>query len=204
MTSARPSPPAPVVIAWSSAPRRIRRVIVTDRDGVLGDVDSRRADHEAVQLHRACRDAVRAVHEAGYAIVVVSNQGDVERGAISLERMLHLNEVLLSRIDPGREYIDYVVLCPHRPETGCRCRKPRPGGVRAIERCTGELVTEGWFVGDQRIDLECGRALGLRTALVHTGHGGATADALGASSELAVLADLCAEDFAAAVALILG
>jgi D-glycero-D-manno-heptose 1,7-bisphosphate phosphatase len=118
--------------------------------------------------------ALADLKRAGYAVLVVSNQSGVSRGLTTLDAMLAVNETALRLLDPDRTLVDWVAICPHAPADRCGCRKPYPGGVRAVERKCSQALGAGWFVGDQLSDMECGRALGLRTVLVTTGHGGST------------------------------
>lgn len=187
----------PVTVRWSNQPRPIGRALFTDRDGVLAEVHPGHPPDAQVQILPATGPALIAARRAGYAIVVVSNQSGVADGTVTRAEMLSLNRRMLAELDPRRAVIDYVLICPHAAVDGCHCRKPRTGLVRALERQLEQAVVDGWFVGDQRSDLLCGRELGLHTALVGTGAGAITRRQLLASGEQ--LADLYADTFANAV-----
>jgi histidinol-phosphate phosphatase family protein len=191
-------PPSLVIVRWGIRPGSLSRSILADRDGVLVEVAAGRS---GVRTSPYAADALGRLKRAGYAVVIVSNQGGVSRGTMTLDAMLATNEAVLSELDPDRALIDYAVICPHSAEDGCVCRKPLTGGVRRLEREVGQRIAEGWFIGDQRCDLECGRTLGLRTALVATGHGISTWSTL-PKGDLHIV-DLRATTFAEAVRLIL-
>jgi histidinol phosphatase-like enzyme len=90
-----------------------------------------------------------------------------------------------------------VYYCPHAPEDGCDCRKPAPGLVlRAADELSLDLA-RSYLVGDSACDIECGRAVGLRTVLVETGLPEQRPD------PVLVRADHCARDLSDAVAWIL-
>ena len=167
-------PPGPVIVSWARRPADLSRSVLTDRDGVLVEVASAPDGRSAAHPLPNIAGALATLRRAGYGIVVVTNQGSVSRGTTTRGAMLAQNADLLRALDVDRKVIDYVVVCPHTVEDGCDCRKPRTGGVRALERKVGQRITEGWFIGDQRSDLECGRTLGLRTVLVATGRGAST------------------------------
>lgn len=188
----------PVLVRWSRRPRALSRSVLVDRDGVLVEV-LRPPDggFEIRPLPGAAR-ALAFLRDHRYAVVVVTNQGSVSRGAVSLEAMLAANETALNLLDPGQATIDYVVICPHSPDDGCGCRKPLTGGVRALEREVGQTIDSGWFIGDQRSDLDCGRSLGVRTALVATGRGRQTWHEL-PTADRRQLVDIRAGSFADAV-----
>ena len=92
--------------------------------------------------------------------------------------------------------LDFIEVCPHRPDEGCACRKP---GTLMVERAAGALgfdPSESWIVGDHAGDMRLGRAVGARTYLVLTGHGGQEIEDAGRD------ADHIVDDFAEAAALI--
>jgi D-glycero-D-manno-heptose 1,7-bisphosphate phosphatase len=70
--------------------------------------------------------------------------------------------------------IDAVFVCPHAPDEGCNCRKPRPGLVRQAIDASGVPATQTALVGDALRDLEAGRQCGVRVVLVRTGKGAET------------------------------
>ncbi len=94
--------------------------------------------------------------------------------------------------------VDAIEVCPHRPEDGCDCRKPKPGmALRAAERF-GFAPEASVVIGDHVADLEMGRAIGATTILVRSGHGA------GSEPEAGGLADHVTDDLAGAVAIIAG
>jgi D-glycero-D-manno-heptose 1,7-bisphosphate phosphatase len=70
--------------------------------------------------------------------------------------------------------IDEVVYCPHAPDAGCNCRKPRPGLLQALVDASGCPVDQTILVGDAMRDLQAARALGIRALRVRTGKGRTT------------------------------
>ncbi|HZW59115.1 MAG TPA: HAD hydrolase-like protein, partial [Woeseiaceae bacterium] len=78
---------------------------------------------------------------------------------------------------------DRIVYCPHRPEDGCDCRKPRPGLLRRLARHYRVPLGDVPVVGDSQRDLDAATAAGARPVLVRTGNGAATERALAARGE---------------------
>ncbi|HVJ30325.1 MAG TPA: HAD hydrolase-like protein, partial [Gammaproteobacteria bacterium] len=72
-----------------------------------------------------------------------------------------------------------VYYCPHLPDAGCECRKPKPGMFRALERELGVSVVGAPYIGDRMSDVEAAEAVGARPMLVRTGTGAATVALLG-------------------------
>ncbi len=105
-------------------------------------------------------EGLRALHEAGFGIAIVTNQSGIGRGfyteADFARFMAHLRADFAGR----GAAIDAVYHCPHRPDEGCDCRKPATG---MIERARRELDVElerSWVIGDSAADLELARRVG--------------------------------------------
>ena len=144
-------------------------------------------------------EALARLKEAGYQLVVVTNQAGVAKGLYQEEavRELHrlVNQDLAGR---GLPTLDAFYHCPHHPDYSgpCSCRKPAPGLIRLAASERGLDLTRSFLIGDKLSDTEAGRAAGCRSLLVRTGHG--RAEAAGAPPDLPV-----AEDLAEATRLIL-
>jgi D-glycero-D-manno-heptose 1,7-bisphosphate phosphatase len=116
------------------------------------------------------------LNRAGFAVVVISNQSGVARGMFDEAFVHETHREIDRRIAPAR--VDGYFYCPHLPEArreeyrmACECRKPRPG---LITHACQELelnASRSFLVGDRWLDVECGRAAGVRPTLVRTGHG---------------------------------
>ena len=152
-------------------------------------------------------EAIRRVNEAGFAVVVVTNQSGIARGLLTEDDLEEIHAVLRRRLARGRARLDGIYFCPHHPEGArreyrrrCRCRKPAPGMLlRAAEDLDLDL-TRCYAIGDGARDVEAGRRAGCRTVLVRTGYGAETEARLGAE----LPADHVADDLSGAVEWILG
>lgn len=166
--------------------------VFLDRDGTLmRDVDYC-GDPSNVEIFPAAPAALRRLRQAGYKLIVITNQSGIGRGYFNEEQYRLVENEVARQL--GRELIDATYYCPHLPHDGCKCRKPSPEMItRAADEQAIDL-SQSYFVGDKNSDLECGRKAGVRTILVRTGYGG-EADA--------ALADFVADDLAAAADIIL-
>ena len=154
-----------------------RRAVFLDRDGVLiRDLDLlTRCDQ--VELYACAPQAICQLREAGFAIVVVSNQTIVARGLASEQdvELIHAWIQQLLRISGGGE-VDRFYFCPHHPNATlpqyrveCDCRKPRPGMLlRAAQEMNLDLGAS-YMVGDRMSDIVAGQRAGCQTILVQTG-----------------------------------
>lgn len=170
------------------------KLIVLDRDGTI-NFDSAEYVRSAAALEPipGSLDAIARLTRAGWTVAVATNQSGLARGYFdhaSLDAMHHKLNTLLA---PLGGHIDRFEICPHHPDYGCECRKPRPGLLDALAR-RYKISLEGVpVVGDSRRDLEAARAVGARPILVRTGNGADAAVALAGQvevySNLAAVAD---------------
>jgi D-glycero-D-manno-heptose 1,7-bisphosphate phosphatase len=166
--------------------------VFLDRDGTLmRDVDYC-GDPKDVHLLAGVSEALRRLKNRGYKLVVITNQSGIGRGYFSDDQYQAVERELAQQIGDG--LIDATYYCPHLPRDGCRCRKPSPALVVRAASDHDLDLSQSFFVGDKRTDIECGWNAGVKTILVQTGYGKKT------DSELA---DFVAEDLAEAADLIL-
>jgi len=151
-----------------------RAAVFLDRDGTLHRELERAPRHFAeLEFFPCVEPALRALADAGFELVVVTNQSAVASLAVSVGELDALHAQLARRFPIAASYA-----CPHHPERGlppyvraCACRKPGSG---LLERASLERDLDprrSWIVGDARRDLEAGLALGARAVLVLTGKG---------------------------------
>lgn len=148
------------------------RFVLLDRDGVLNENREHyvRCQEELVVFSWAPR-AISLLRSAGARILVVTNQAGVGKGLIPVE-MLHLiHKTLQNKLQCAHGGIDQFYYCPHRPNDGCKCRKPRPGMIERAAKEWGFDKRETWFVGDSLRDVEAAHAAGCLPALVRSGVG---------------------------------
>jgi len=138
--------------------------VLFDRDGTLVvDVPYNR-DPALVQPMPTAVAAVRALRAAGVPVGVVSNQSGIARGLITPAQLHAVN----ARVDDIFGPFDTWQVCPHGPDDGCPCRKPRPGLVLAAARALAVPVAEVVVIGDIGADLGAAAAAGARGVLVPT------------------------------------
>ncbi len=144
-----------------------------DRDGVILE---NRPDYirswETAAFIPGSLQALARLRDLALRIVIVTNQSAVGRGLVELEEAQVVNLRLVEAVEHAGGRIDAVYVCPHHPEAGCPCRKPKPGLIlQAAEEMAVDLP-RSTLVGDAVSDLQAGRAAGVgRLALVRTGLG---------------------------------
>jgi D-glycero-D-manno-heptose 1,7-bisphosphate phosphatase len=157
----------------------MRRAVFLDRDGVINEGGQINRPEEVVVYPEAAK-AIRDLKDAGYAVVVVTNQGGLgegfdgrvlwRRAPLNRQHLEAIHGEMLRQLGPGAEP-DLIKVCPHATFLNCHCRKPKPGMLRSAAREL-ELQMDGSFiVGDRTTDLEAGLAAGVQPILVLTGDG---------------------------------
>lgn len=141
--------------------------VFLDRDGtIMEDVDyCGRA--EDVHVYEGASAAIRCMKEVGYKIIVITNQSGIGRGYFSEESYRAVEAEMERQL--GAELIDASYFCPDHPDAASTRRKPDPGMVHEAASDHHLDLARSYFIGDKRIDAECGRNAGVRTILVNTG-----------------------------------
>jgi D-glycero-D-manno-heptose 1,7-bisphosphate phosphatase len=159
-----------------------RRAVFLDRDGVLNDpaldpVDGRFESplHAAeVVLAEGALDGCRMLREAGFLLLVASNQPAAAKGKATREQLREVHDRVVSLLAAGGVTIDDWRYCLHHPAATvaqlrgdpCGCRKPAPGMLLALAQAHAVDLPASWMVGDSDADIGAGIAAGCRTALV--------------------------------------
>ncbi|GGW12731.1 hypothetical protein GCM10018980_05640 [Streptomyces capoamus] len=136
--------------------------VLFDRDGTLVVDVPYNGDPDRVRLLPGAAAAVALARAHGLATGVVSNQSGIGRGLLTREQVLRVNE----RADELLGGLDTWEFCPHTPEAGCACRKPRPGLVHRAAGRLGVPAAECLVIGDIAADVLAARAAGARGVLV--------------------------------------
>jgi D-glycero-D-manno-heptose 1,7-bisphosphate phosphatase len=143
----------------------MRQAVFLDRDGVLNESNpqtgaSPRTAAEFTFIEAAVLGAQR-LHDAGYALVVVTNQPDIGRGSMAVAELDEMHRRLRLAVP-----IDDIRVCPHDGADGCLCRKPRDGMLRDAAEQMDIDLGRSWMVGDRWVDIVAGRSAGTKTVLI--------------------------------------
>ena len=143
--------------------------MILDRDGVL-NARPPRATYVTTPEHfhwlPGALDALRLLREAGYVVLIVSNQAGIGRGMMSEEDLAKIHARMQSDVKAAGGRIDAVYHCPHTWDEGCWCRKPSPGLLFAAQRAHHLDLSRTYFIGDDERDEEAAVRAGCRSILV--------------------------------------
>lgn len=149
----------------------MRRAVFLDRDGVLNRAIVRRGKPypptglAELEILPGVVEACRALQEAGFVLVAVTNQPDVRRGTQQRETVEAINRALQSRVP-----VDDIRVCYHDDRDACVCRKPSPGLLLEAAKQWRIDLHASFMVGDRWKDVEAGRRAGCKTILIDYGY----------------------------------
>lgn len=152
---------------------RPRRAVFLDRDGVVLRLVPYLSREEEMELLPGVGEHLCLLKNAGFALVVITNQSVVARGILTLSQLDELHETLRDMLGREGVTLDGVYACPHHPDfTGpCECRKPEPGMLKGAARDLRLDLRSSYLVGDRWDDIEAARRVGVKGILVMTGYG---------------------------------
>jgi histidinol-phosphate phosphatase family protein len=146
-------------------------MVFLDRDGTINVERHHLASVEGMQLLPGAAAGIRLLNQLGCPVVVISNQPVVARGGCSLEMLDTINRRMVELLASEGASLDAIYTCPHSPEDGCACRKPKTGLIEKGRRAFRAELARSFVVGDKCSDIQAGLASGATTFLVRTGHG---------------------------------
>ena len=152
--------------------------VFLDRDGTLIEEVGYLDRLERLALFPYSIDAVRLLNRAGFHVVVVTNQPGVAHGLIEEQFLAEAHRYLDAKMTAAGARVDAYYYCPHHPDAAvemyrmkCECRKPGPGMIRNAVRDLDLDIRQSFVVGDHWVDVGMGKAAGVTSILVRTGHG---------------------------------
>jgi len=148
-----------------------RPFVMLDRDGTIIVERHYLCSPESVELLPNAVQGLRRLREMGLGLVVLTNQSAVGRGMLSEGGLRLVHGRMCELLEGQGVRLDGIYFCPHGPDEGCACRKPRTGMVEQAAAELGFDPKAGFLIGDKSCDLELGRRVGATTLLVRTGYG---------------------------------
>lgn len=142
-----------------------------DRDGVInkGDRDYV-VDWSKFEFIPGSIEAIKLLTENNYRVIIITNQSGIDKRFFTHKELAKLHNEMKEIIEYYGGYIDDVYYCPHRPDAGCGCRKPKPGMIQRAAKKYNIDLSESCMVGDWVWDMEASKAAGCgKLILVKTG-----------------------------------
>jgi D-glycero-D-manno-heptose 1,7-bisphosphate phosphatase len=153
-----------------------RQAVFLDKDGTLIQDVPYNVDPSLVRLLPGVTEGLRQLHQAGYLLIVVTNQSGVARGCFGEHSLGAVAQRLRELLAPAGVPLADFYYCPHHPEgkvaeyaVECACRKPQPGLITRAVQEHGIDPARSWLIGDILNDVEAGNLAGCRTILLDNG-----------------------------------
>lgn len=162
----------PIVIDYSGTHQgpRSGRTIFIDRDGVI---NVNRPDHvktwDEFEFLPGALGGLSLLASHDYRVIVLTNQAAVNRGLITRTELVRMHDAMARTVAAHGGRVEAVLVCPHRPDEGCACRKPAPGLLLHAQRRFAVRLADALLIGDHPDDMEAARRAGCRSLLVLSG-----------------------------------
>ncbi|WP_224982556.1 D-glycero-beta-D-manno-heptose 1,7-bisphosphate 7-phosphatase [Geomonas agri] len=157
-----------------------RRAVFLDRDGTINEEVQYLSRAEQFRLIPGVPYALQRLKDAGFLLVVVTNQSGIGRGLYDEAALEAIHDRMHEELGDFGITIDACYFCPHHPEHGvgdyrveCSCRKPAPGMLQQAARDFDIDLSRSYMIGDKLADVEAGINAGCRALMVRTGYGAA-------------------------------
>lgn len=148
------------------------KLIILDRDGVINhDSDHYIKSPNEWRPIPGSPEAIARLNQAGYRVVVASNQSGIGRGLFDIATLNAIHAKMHRTVQQVGGRIEAVFFCPHAADAGCNCRKPKPGLFQEIAHRLHVDLNGIPTIGDSLRDLQAGVFVGCNPILVRTGKG---------------------------------
>ena len=144
-----------------------KKVIFLDRDGVINQGKRTLVKSwSEFKFLPGAKEAIKTFTDAGYLVIIVTNQDVVGWGIISETSLEKIHNNMKREIEEAGGKITDIYYCPHNPVRKCSCRKPEPGMLKEAAEKYGISPGDSWMIGDKTSDVQAGRKFGCRTVLI--------------------------------------
>jgi len=147
----------------------MRRAVFLDRDGVI-NVKAPEGRYitrwEEFQFLPDVAGAIAILNQAGFSVIVVSNQRGVGRALMTVDALEVIHSRMLAELATSGAKIDAIYYCPHDLGARCACRKPEPGMLLRAATDHAIDLRNSWMVGDSDGDILAGKRAGCRTVRI--------------------------------------
>ena len=147
------------------------KTIFLDRDGVINKETGYLHKIEDFKFINGVFEACQHYEQLGYKIVIVTNQSGISRGYYSEDDFRKITDWMITQFNKNNIQILDTFHCPHLPDSGCNCRKPKPGMLLEAKKKYNINMLESWMIGDKETDITAAISSGINnTILVKSGH----------------------------------
>ena len=144
----------------------MQKAVFLDRDGVINVDKSYVYKQEDFEFCEGVFEALQHFKRLGYLLIIVTNQSGIGRGYYREEDFQSLSAWMKQEFLHVNIGIDAIYHCPHAPEVGCECRKPKSGMFQEAIRDFDIDVRASWMIGDKQCDIEAALGVGIKQTIM--------------------------------------
>ena len=148
----------------------VDKAVFLDRDGVINEVLSHRVKFvnkpKDFYLLNGVGEAIKKLNNLNYKVFVVTNQGGIGLGHMKETALEDIHVKMQQDLSLFDAKIDDIAYCPHKPNEGCICRKPKPEMILNLAKKHKIDLAKSYMIGDRAPDIEAGKEAGVKTVLV--------------------------------------
>jgi len=147
------------------------KAVFLDRDETLNPDSGYINDPNLFHLYPWVSEELKRLKDAGFLLIIVSNQSGINRGLITRNQLTLIHAKLdMLLFQAAQIHIDHYAICPHTPDENCACRKPKPYLITNAAEALKVDLSESFMVGDRSTDYEAGvNAKVKKSFLIHPG-----------------------------------
>ncbi|KYK28097.1 hypothetical protein AYK20_01675 [Thermoplasmatales archaeon SG8-52-1] len=143
------------------------KVVFLDRDGVISrDSPDHIKSWEEFHFLPKVKDALKMLNQNGFKIILITNQSVIARKMVTPEGLDYIHNMMKKEIKESGGRIEKIYFCPHHPDDGCNCRKPKPGMLLKAIKENNIDPEKSFMVGDRMMDVKAGKKVGCTSIII--------------------------------------
>lgn len=148
----------------------MNKAVFVDKDGTLIRNVPFNVRPDLIEFEDHAFESLKKLQQAGYKVIIVSNQPGVALGCFKEEELKKVEETIAEQLAQNYVQLDGFYYCPHTESDNCECRKPRPGLILTAAKHHTINLERSWMVGDILNDVEAGNSAGCKSVLIDNGN----------------------------------
>ena len=149
----------------------LNTAVFIDRDGTINEEVGYVDSIERFHILPAVSQAILRLNENNIPAIVITNQSGIARGYFSADFVTKLHDCMIKELEKQNCRVSGIYVCPHHPDEGCACRKPKPGMLLKAAKDYSITLHNSYVIGDKIIDIKTAHSVGAKGILVLTGYG---------------------------------
>lgn len=145
---------------------KLNKAVFVDRDDTINRDVPYCSRPEDFELLLTVGTGIRLLNREGFKVVVITNQSGIARGYFTEEMLERIHQKMVDELAKYGAQVDAIFYCPHYPDEGCECRKPKPKlTYQAIKQLHID-PRQSFIIGDRLMDVELARTIGCKSVMI--------------------------------------